>query len=33
MVTGVYGALEVIYAGIVAEIPCKENLHRSVCLM
>ena len=33
MVAGVYGALEVLYAGIVAEIPCKENMHRLVCLM
>ena len=30
MVTGVYGALEVLYAGIVAEIPCKENKYRLV---
>ncbi|XP_065890411.1 histone-lysine N-methyltransferase SETDB1-B-like isoform X3 [Dysidea avara] len=27
-VVGVYGALEVLYAGVVAEIPCKENKHR-----
>ena len=30
MFTGVYGALEVLYAGVVAEIPCKENKHRLV---